>query len=275
MKISIRQYQDLLVKYLKTQWPRVILLAVLLFASIGLQLINPQIIRRFIDAAAGGDVLASLTILALLFIGVALVQQVVSVTATYVGEKVGWTATNALRRDFANHCLRLDMSFHNTHTPGEMIERIDGDVTALSNLFSQFVIQIIGNGLLLIGILVFLFREDALVGFGLTGFTLLTLVVLNRLRNIAVPHWTATRQASADTFGFLEERLSGTEDIRSNRAKPYVLRRFYQLTRNWLGKEISGISQHKQQNRRGRRPRSAIWLFTSRVSRRIVRLRRG
>ena len=240
MKISFRQYQNLLVKYLRTQWPRVILLAILLFTGIGLQLINPQIIRRFIDAAAVGDVLANLITLAILFIGVALVHQGVSVAATYVGEKVGWTATNALRRDLARHCLILDMSFHNDHTPGEMIERIDGDVTALSNLFSQFVIQVMGNGLLLVGILVFLFFEDPRIGFVLTGFALITLVVLSRLRNIAVPHWTATRQASADTFGFLEERISGTEDIRSNRAKPYVLRRFYQLTRNWLGKEIKG-----------------------------------
>ena len=240
MKISLRQYQDLLIKYLRAQLPRVILLTILLFASIGLQLINPQIIRHFIDAAAAGEVLASLTLIALIFIGVALVQQGVAVIATYVGEKVGWTATNALRRDFANHCLRLDMSFHNAHTPGEMIERIDGDVTGLANLFSQFVIQVVGNGLLLVGILVFLFREDPRVGLGLTGFTLITLILLNRLRNIAVPHWTATRQASADTFGFLEERLSGTEDIRSNRAKPYVLLRFYQLTRNWLSKEIKG-----------------------------------
>ena len=32
---------------------------------------------------------------------------------------------------------------------------------------------------------------------------------------------------SADLYGFLEERLSGTEDIRSNNAKNYVLDRFF------------------------------------------------
>jgi len=34
---------------------------------------------------------------------------------------------------------------------------------------------------------------------------------MNRLRSTAVPHWAAARQASADLFGFLEERLAGTE----------------------------------------------------------------
>ncbi len=64
---------------------------------------------------------------------------------TYLGENVAWTATNALRAELAWHCLNLDMSFHNDHTPGEMIERIDGDVTELANFFSQFVVTLIGN----------------------------------------------------------------------------------------------------------------------------------
>jgi hypothetical protein len=41
---------------------------------------------------------------------------------------------------------------------------------------------------------------------------------LQRLRDVAVPHWTAARQASAELFGFLEERLAGTEDICSSGA---------------------------------------------------------
>ncbi|UCC64012.1 MAG: ABC transporter ATP-binding protein [Anaerolineae bacterium] len=238
MKIPFGQYRQLLVNYLKPQWPRATLLAGLLFSSIGLQLVNPQILRYFIDAAQLGGVAKTLLGAALLFIGVALVQQVVSVLATYVGENVAWTATNALRTDLAEHCLRLDMSFHNAHTPGEMIERIDGDVTTLSNFFSQFVIQVLGNVVLLVGVLALLFREDWRVGLTLTGFSVITLGVLSRLQSIAVPHWTAERQANADLFGFLEERLSGTEDIRANGAEAYVMRGFYRLMRELMKRSL-------------------------------------
>ncbi len=48
-----------------------------------------------------------------------------------------------------------------------MIERIDGDVTALSNSFSQFVIQVLGNALLLVGVLLLLFQADWRVGLAL------------------------------------------------------------------------------------------------------------
>jgi ATP-binding cassette subfamily B protein len=119
-----------------------------------------------------------------------------------------------------------------------MIERIDGDVTALSNFFSTFVIQIVGNALLLLGISVILFRVNLWVGLTITVFMLAVLFVLGHYRNIAVPHWKAERQASAELFGFLEERLAGAEDIRANGGRIYVMERFYQLMRELLHRAL-------------------------------------
>ena len=51
MTIPLRQYWLLLVRYLRPQWLRALTLAILLLAGIGLQLINPQIVRLFIDTA--------------------------------------------------------------------------------------------------------------------------------------------------------------------------------------------------------------------------------
>jgi ABC-type multidrug transport system fused ATPase/permease subunit len=242
MKIPLKQYWTLLIDYLRPQWAMVLILAILLLANIGLQLATPQIMRTFIDVAtttvASTETARTLLRAALLFIGVGLAQQIVSLTATYFGETVGWTSTNALRADLADHCLHLDMSFHNARTPGEMIERIDGDMNSLSNFFSQFVIQVFGNAILLIGVLVLLYREDWRVGLTFSAFVSLAMGVMLRLRNIAVPHWEAARQASAEQFGFLEERLAGTEDIRSSGAKPYVMRRFTELMRELMTKSI-------------------------------------
>ncbi|HNS51982.1 MAG TPA: ABC transporter ATP-binding protein [Anaerolineae bacterium] len=238
MRIPLREYRALLARYLAPQAGQVVLLAVLLLGSIALQLAGPQILRLFLDSAQAGGAMHDLIRLALLFLGLALVQQISSVAGAYVGERVGWAATNALRADLAAHCLRLDLSFHNAHTPGEMIERIDGDVTALTNFFSQFVVQVVGNVLLLAGILVVLFLVDWRVGLALALFTLLALLVLARFRDVAVPHWKAERQVSADLFGFLEERLAGTEDIRANGAEGYVMRRFHLLMRDLLRRSL-------------------------------------
>src|SRR5207249_1767473 len=90
-------YRALLWTYLGPQWPRVALLAMLLAATLALQLASPQILRWFIDDAVAGAPLSGLTWLALLFLGAALALQLVQVAEVYVAETVGLTATNHLR----------------------------------------------------------------------------------------------------------------------------------------------------------------------------------
>lgn len=236
LSTSFKTHVRFLITYLRPQWPKVALLVVLLLASIALQLIGPQILSRFIDAARTGVPQDTLIRVAVIFLAVACTGQVVSALAVYASESVGWTATNLVRSDLALHCLRLDLPFHNARTPGEMIERIDGDVTHLSRFFSQFAVRVLGNILLLAGVLALLFRVDWRVGLAYVVFTGFALTALRRLLEIAVPYWKQARQASAILIGFLEERLSGTEDIRSSGATAYVMRRFFQAVREQMQK---------------------------------------
>ncbi len=84
-------------------------LAVLLFSSIGLQkLVNPRLPRAFIDGATSGGALTTPVQIALAFMGVALLTQVLAAFAQYAGEDLGWAATNALRADMLLHVLGLD-----------------------------------------------------------------------------------------------------------------------------------------------------------------------
>lgn len=227
MKLPFKAYWDLLSQHIRPQKGRFILLSVLLLASIGLRIYAPQIMRVFIDSALAGEALRTLTTTALLFIGIALFQQVIAVSVTYLGENVAWTATNALRAELAWQALNLDMRFHNDHTPGELIERIDGDVTELATFFSQFALNLVSNGLLLIGILVALFLEDWRAGLAFTIFSFATIIVLGRLKDIAVPHQKARREAEAQLYGFIEEQLAGTEDIRSSGAVDFSIRELF------------------------------------------------
>ncbi|MGD2026224.1 MAG: ABC transporter ATP-binding protein [Anaerolineales bacterium] len=231
MSIPFRQYWQLLARHIRPQMGRFILLGVLLFSGIGLRVVNPQIVRFFIDTVSAGGENAVLIRAAVWFIVIAILQQVLAVSAAYTGEFVAWTATNELRAELATHCLRLDMSFHNNISPGELIERVDGDVAELSNFFSQFVIRVLGNLLLVIGILFAIFFDDWRLGLVFAFFVVLTLLALNRVRGIAIPYQKSQREAVANLFGYLEERLAGTEDIRSAGAVDFVLLGLYKLMR--------------------------------------------
>jgi ABC-type multidrug transport system fused ATPase/permease subunit len=54
LKIQLNAYWTLLVRHLRPQWRRSVLMIVLLLGSISLQLVNPQIMRVFIDTAQAG-----------------------------------------------------------------------------------------------------------------------------------------------------------------------------------------------------------------------------
>ncbi|GGA14135.1 helicase [Paenibacillus marchantiophytorum] len=233
-KNSMGQYSELLSRYLFPQKGTLAVLTLLLFASIGLQLINPQIIRFFIDTAQSQSSLQPLVTAAILFIGFSLIQQLVTVIATYFSENVGWKTTNKLRVDLAAHCLSLDMSFHKSHTSGSLIERVDGDVNALANFFSSMIIHLVGNVLLMAGIIILLFRENWLIGLGMAFFVVFAVFMIQWIRKFAVPVWASWRQANAEFYGFIGEHLEGTEDIRANGAVGFVMNRFYTMLRVML-----------------------------------------
>jgi ABC-type multidrug transport system fused ATPase/permease subunit len=231
---ALRRYWRLLARYLRPHWLRMSLLATILCGTIGVQVATPLVASHFIDQATSGAAMRDLIVLALLTIGLAVAGQGLAVAETYVAEGVSWAATNALRADLLTHLLRLDASFHTAHTPGELIERVDGDIATLARFFSRFVVYVLGNALLLLGVLGLLYHVDWRVGLGMGVIVVLALAAMLRIRALATPSWIAQRQASADFYGFLGEYLAGLEDIRSSGAGAFVLRRCAEVMRSWL-----------------------------------------
>ena len=196
--------------------------------------------RFFIDTAEAGGPMRALLLAALVYLVAGLLGRGLTFATSYVGLNVAWKATNALRSDLTRHCLRLDMPFHKTHTPGEMIERVDGDALALGTFFSQMVVKTAGNALLVIAILYLLYRENAAAGLILTAYTALIVAVLAGTQNLGAQRWAAARQAWAEQSGFLEEHIAGSEDIRGIGAEQYVLDKLLGIMRSLTARARGG-----------------------------------
>ena len=203
-------------EYLRPLRLQVALLALALIGSIGLQIAAPLVLRRFIDVALGDVVGTSLVTLGVFYLAFAIGNQLLSAAATYLGADVGWRATNELRFDMTEHLIGLDMAYHTSITPGQLIERVDGDVTAVSQFIARFVVRLVGSGLLLIGVLVVSWVTDWRMGLGISLYVLAVLALLVRMRNMAVSAAEEERETSAQLYGFIEERLAGIDDIRAN-----------------------------------------------------------
>jgi len=221
-----------LARYLRPESRRMAVLAAFMLTGNAAAVVGPPIVREFIDTASKGlhAQLATLWLLAAGFIAAAIVAQLLQIGATYYSEQLAWAATNRMRRDLAAHALDLDMSFHTSTSPGDLIERVDGDVAALANFFSQFILQVVGGGLLLVSILAVMTAFNLWIGGALAIFAAIAGFTFYAMREFASREWERVRDAFSAFSGFLEERIAGLEDIRANGGGQHVMRRFKGLT---------------------------------------------
>jgi ABC-type multidrug transport system fused ATPase/permease subunit len=208
-------------------------LAVLLVA-LGLRLAMPALLGRFVDGAIARDPLDSLVRIAGAYVAAAIIAEVLQLGVMWGSVELSWRAGNRLRERLSRHALRLEMAWHGRHSPGQLIERIDGDVEALAIFFTNVLVHVVGNLVLMLAMLGVAFAIEPRAGAVLLAAAVVGGFVLVRLRSAAVPAREAEREVNAQLYGDLEERLGGLEDLRANGAGRYAVHRLHHnSSRSW------------------------------------------
>jgi ATP-binding cassette, subfamily B, bacterial len=215
-----------LVALLRPDAWRWVALGVLVAVSSTLTIAGPLVVRQLIDRAAGGAATAEVTRLALAFLAIALATQALAVLVAWFATVAAWRTTNDLRLQMTRHVLSLDHEFHRTHTPGELIQRVDGDVTSVSDFLGKVVTKAAGAVMLIAGMVVVLTVLDWRLGLGMVVYVSLAVVLIVRSRHRAVSESSDEMGALARLYGGIEERLTAAEDLRANGAAHHVAWRF-------------------------------------------------
>jgi ATP-binding cassette subfamily B protein len=126
--------------------------------------------------------------------------------------------------------LSLDLAFHGATSPGTLIERIDGDATAITKLFTDVVLKVASGVLTVAGAVVLVTLEDWRAGVAFAVFVAAAVMVVARLRQAAVPATMEERAAFADVVGLVEEQLDGRDDLRALGAAEFALDRHEQAS---------------------------------------------
>lgn len=203
-------------KYYKGKKKALTLLLFISLILVGLQITLPQIIRKFIDTLTESKNVENTAVYGLTFLLISVLIAGFQIGVKYLSENLGWESTNLIRTELYKHVMELDEDFHSKHSPGELVEKIDGDVSNLQEFFSDFLVKIISSSILLIGILIILFLENIYVGLVLTSFTLIAMVSVNKIRSFAVPYWVKLRELKTKFFGGVTETYEGLDTLRVN-----------------------------------------------------------
>ena len=204
----------------------VAVMGLLLMLSGVLPLLGPILVAAFIDAAVDGSGTDRLTLLAAVYVGLAVVGQVLAVTVAWVATDLAWRVTNDLRSDLTGHVLNLDLAFHRHTSPGELVSRVDGDVTALSEFIARFLVKALAATVTLVGLIGVLLVQDWRVGLAFAVYLAVAMLAVYSLRDFAVEEAAGEQAAEGRMYGEIEERLAGADDLRSNGGGSHALATF-------------------------------------------------
>ena len=212
-------------KYAKGEGGNLVILTILTLLASLASLASPQLVKRFLEEAQSDASFSHLVITALVIIGLALLGQVFALGQAWLGELVAGRSTNRLREDLARHCLGLDMGFHKAHKPGELLERVDGDVNETRTFFSSLLTDIFATVPLFIGVIVCLSIEDWRLGAGAFLVTGVAIIVFPRINKARTPRIAEVREVHARLSGDLQEWIQGREDIQASSSEEVMLNR--------------------------------------------------
>jgi ATP-binding cassette subfamily B protein len=232
--VAPRSGARLLLGELRGERAAIAVLTVLLVAAVGLPVLAQLLLGRFVDEAADGATAAALTRLALTFGGLLLVANALQLLVAGLAVRLAWRVGNRLRVDLCRHALALDLSWHGEHSAGEVIERVDGDIDAVTRFASTAVLQLVGNAAVLVAVVGTALVVEWRAGLVLLATVAVAIGVLVRLRTIAVAHHDHERETMGHLYGDLEDRLGGLEDLRANGAGGWAVDRLHRHSaRNW------------------------------------------
>ena len=204
-----------------------------------MQVASPLVVRAFLDLARAGAAVERLVAVAALFIGVAVAGPALEIVRSHAGAVLAWQAMNDLRRRLFRHSIDLGHPFFARSAPGNLLERIDGDVARLGRPLSDLLPELAANLLMTAGIVVVLLFEDWRVGAAVASFAVVGVVGVDRVRALGVPRFVRSRAASAAFFGRMSEWLTAAQELRPLGGQRYIRASFERVLAHWLPREVA------------------------------------
>lgn len=198
---------------------------IMMFAGVGISLVQPLLLRHAIDENIHNGDMLGLTKTALLYLGTFLAAWVASYCQSVWMALSGQRSLADLRRDLFSHLQRLSLSFFTKRKAGEIMSRVVNDVDTLSELLSSGIITVISDLVTLVFIAAIMFEMHPTLA--LVTFSILPVmfVVTIGFRGRMLQAHRQVRGKVAEINANLQESISGVKVTQAfNREKRSIQR---------------------------------------------------
>ena len=140
-------------RYVKPYRLSIIIVVLVLPLVAACRLAQPWIIKLAIDSHIVTGQLAGLETIALGFLGILLIESLLSFLEVYLLQSVGQRVMADMRAELYHHVMHLPVAWFDRVPTGSAVTRLTSDIEVLGEMFASGIITIIGDVLLLIGII--------------------------------------------------------------------------------------------------------------------------
>jgi ATP-binding cassette subfamily B multidrug efflux pump len=218
-----------LLSYLHPYTRQMTLAFLAMLVATGMTLLTPYLLKVAIDQnIAQSDRLGLMQTSFWIFIAFILLY-LSTASQQYLISWVSQRVLANLRHELFCHLQSLSLSYHESHIVGVTVSRVMNDVATINELISQGVITLIGDSLVLIGIVAIMISMSpklALLTFTVIPLMILATIWFSRRAKVA---FRETRTRVAKVVGDLAEDIAGVRVIQAFGQENSTQERFNQV----------------------------------------------
>lgn len=204
-----------LVGFLHPYRMRLVFTTVLVLIATGTDLLLPWLFARAIDALDQGEGMTIIHIIGASYIATVVVRFLANWGQFFLTQWLGQRVVFDIRNKMFRHLQNLSISYIDQRGVGAVMTRIQNDVAVIQELFSDTVIGILSNALVLVGIIIIMLVTDwqmALLSF----IVLPIMIVIMRVwQGYAKMAYRRTRRTIGIVNANLAESISGMRVVHS------------------------------------------------------------
>jgi subfamily B ATP-binding cassette protein MsbA len=195
-----------LLSYLKPYKGRMTLAILALLISTAFGLAFPLVIMRLLDSATKAKSFGPLNNLALLLVGIFLMQAVFTSLQSYLLSYIGEHIVFDLRSSLYNQLQSLSLSFYSSRRVGDIVSRLSSDVTQMRSMLTNNLTSFLSQVLTLVGSIIIVLMLNA-------RLTLFILALVPVLILVAAVFGNRVQKASTQIQDQLAESTVVAEEV--------------------------------------------------------------
>ncbi|WP_046213166.1 ABC transporter ATP-binding protein [Paenibacillus wulumuqiensis] len=219
--------------------------------AIAADLVQPYLVSIVIDEhiAVGESGLPFLTGMALIYLGLAVISLIFTYIQSNLLQYAGQHIVASIRKDLFGHISKLSMSFFDRSSSGGLVTNVSSDTETISQFFTQVLLSLIRDGMMLVFIIYFMFRLDTTLAWYsmLTLPVIATLAILFRKRLREVYQYARSRLSRL--VAFTAENLSGMGLIQIFHQEKEQTRRFTEFNSDYWQANVQQLKSNVLFNR--------------------------